>query len=347
MANDMGVGTNPFNPYNQGVSTTDTAPITAATTQATGQATTVGSAAAGTIPPATTAEIKESVMADLSGDAKPELKAPTGITVGMSMSKIAGLSSEALMQLLGFEERKEAVNSGISAIETKRQERAAANQERIEKLQEFADKVRKEAQLSPFLKAFKILGAILGMIAGIAAIATGNPVAIAGGILMIMSCLDSILSTATDGEFSLSGKMTELLVKMGMSEETANWVMLGISLAVSVAAAVMTCGASLSGSAANIALQIGNAVTQVGSGACQIAQSVFEYQKTNIMADQKDLEAILQRIQMAMDMDTENMKKIMEKSEKVSEQVKEMINNTNQAVTAVATGGTTAAPAMA
>ena len=185
-------------------------------------------------------------------DEKPVLTAPSG---QMSMAAISSLSSEAIMSLLGFEERKESVSSGKAALEAHHEERAAANQERIEKLQEQADKLESQGILDKIKQAFQILGCVLGAIAGIAAavvgFATGNPVMVIGAGLALLSVADQITQAATGGEKGITQAIVECAEKNGsntMASAIAAQVMM---LIIGIAGAVMSAGVGSSTSMLN------------------------------------------------------------------------------------------------
>ncbi len=284
-------------------------------------------------------------------DEKPVLTAPSG---QMSMAAISSLSSEAIMSLLGFEERKESVSSGKAALEAHHEERAAANQERIEKLQEQADKLESQGILDKIKQAFQILGCVLGAIAGIAAavvgFATGNPVMVIGAGLALLSVADQITQAATGGEKGITQAIVECAEKNGsntMASAIAAQVMM---LIIGIAGAVMSAGVGSSTSmlnattrGLNTGVNILSGLNSIGSGAVGVASSVVNYQIENIRADSKDLEAILMRIQTASELDSKNIEDILKKSENMTQSVREVLDSCNQALGAVVT----AAPSMA
>lgn len=292
---------------------------------------------------------------------KPSLDKPSAVCSSMSMQTLAGLSSEAIMTMLGFEERKSAVDSGISEIETKRQQRQEINQERVEKLQEQADKLRNASLWDKIKQVFSYIGMALGAIAAlgtlVAGVATGNPLLIAGSALMLLSMTDQIASEASDGKVSLSAGIGKLAEKIGGSDSELIGQIVGsvLSALIGVAGAAMTGVAGLK-NAAQVGQQLGhigskiNAITgiasgiaSVGSGTASIASSVYQYQVSNLKADTKDLEAILMRIQEASNMDTRQLQDIMEKAQAMTEGVMEMLEDGSHTLGTVLTG----APSMA
>ncbi len=289
----------------------------------------------------------------------PQLEAPKGPWAQTSFVNLSTLSSEAIMSMLGFEERKSAVDSGMSEIETKRQQRAEINEERIENLKEQAEKAEKSGLLDQIKQVFSYIGMALSAIASIASIAagviTGNPLLIAGGALMLLSTTEQIMSAATDGEISLANGFAQAAKATGGNEQAARIAGMVTSVLIGLTGAIMSGGASMGAAASqagNIAsstitqaantattvTSIASGVANVGTGAVTIAKSVYDYELTNLKADMSDLQAILLRIQQAGDADTEQLKHIMEKSQQITEGVKALLDDCNQSLGAVLTG---------
>lgn len=82
-----------------------------------------------------------------------------------------------------------------------------------------------------------------------------------------------------------------------------------------------------------------NGVTTVASGAATIATSVYAYQGANLKAANKDLEAILAKLQMLQQMDLEHLEAIMNKYSSMVESVNEIVKQNGQTLTKVMTGG--------
>ena len=284
-------------------------------------------------------------------DEKAPLKAPAG---QMSMAAISSLSSEAIMSLLGFEERKTSVESGKAALEAHHEERAAVNQERIEKLQEQSEKLKSQGLLDKIKQAFQILGCILGAIAGIAAavvgFATGNPLMVLGAGMALLCVGDQMTQAITGGEKGITQAIVECAKKNNDNQQAAAIAAQVMMFVIGIAGAVLSGGVgssvqALSGTARTLNVGI-NALTGFNSictGSVGIASSVVNYQIENLRADSKDLEAILMRIQTASDLDSKNIEDILKKCENMSQSVREVLDSCNQALGAVVT----AAPSMA
>ena len=291
--------------------------------------------------------LKEITLPDVSnsssGSASPASDLPT-----LAAPTAGGLSLETLARMIGNETRTQATKDGVASIKAKGEERAEANQKKLEELMERLESMKSKGILDIFKEIFSWVGMIVGAIASVATlaagIATGNPLLIAGGAVMLTMSVNSIVSKATDGTVSIS-------------ENVANYVGMGFELAITAVGIGLTLGAGAASSAANTAStleKVGNAalkgmniasgVAQMGSGATGIAGAVYDYKIANSFADTKELEAILERIQQAQDMELDFLKGIMERAEKMVEDVNNIVEDCNQSQTAILTN---VAPSMA
>lgn len=290
---------------------------------------------------------------------------------GLPAPKVGGLSLEVLVQAVGMEERATATKVGLEDIKTKAQERDDANAKRLEEVKKQLDDMRSKSILNGFLKAFKFIGMILGAIAAVAITAigavTGNPLLIAAGVIMAAMTINSILSEATDGKVSIAAGVGAIAKACGASDEVAQWIGFGVEIGISLVGCALSLGAGFgaagakavetaakAGEVAQKVMQIvdmtakittvANAVNTVGTGAAQAADAVYTYKITMSQADQKELEAILERIQQAIANEQEFMEAIMERSQKLIGDVGEIVKNNAETQTAVLTGS---APSMA
>lgn len=282
------------------------------------------------------------------GGQMPTLETPKLLD---SLEVISTLSSEAIMTMLGFDERKSAVESGLTAIETRREQRAEYNKQKIEQLQEQAEKAKSKGLLDKIKEAFSYIGMALGAIAAIGACLTGNPLAIAGAALIMISLADQIASTASGGKVSIAAGFAKLAEATGGNQQAAaiagqvfsmvigltGGILSGVGVAKSVADVKSAIGT------VNLATQVLSGVTTVANSSVSIASSFIERDIDNLKADQKLIEAILMRMQVAQEWDEEQIKKIMEKCQAMTEGVREILDDCNQSL---ATTMTTA-PSMA
>ncbi len=82
----------------------------------------------------------------------------------------------------------------------------------------------------------------------------------------------------------------------------------------------------------------------MGSGATGIAGAVYDYRISTSYADTKELEAILERIQQAQDIELDFLKGVMERAQKLLEDVNNIVEDCTESQTAILTN---IAPSMA
>jgi hypothetical protein len=279
----------------------------------------------------------------------------------LAAPKLGALSLEQLVQAIGHEGRRVAVQQGLEAIKAKGDEIKELNDKKMEEIQKQLEELKKKEKLSPFLKAFKWIGMALGAIASVATIAagalTGNPLLIAGGIIGLTMTVNSIVSEATEGKVSIGAGVTALAKACGASEETAKWIGFAFELAITLVGVALTLGGGFASAASqtattamkatsiiSTAATIASGANSVAQGAMQIASSVYDYRIAQAKAEMKDLEAILAKIQAAMESEEDFMEAVMEKCEDLLGKVKDIVMDNISAQTAILTGG---APSMA
>lgn len=304
-------------------------------------------------------DVQQNNTADLLNET-PALAKPDSKYATMDFATLSALSADAIMSMLGFEERKSAVDSGLSEIETKRQQRQEINEQRIENLQQQAEKSEKSGLLDKIKEVFSYIGmalSALGAIAGlVASVATGNVALGIGSAILLLSTAEQIMSAASDGKLSLANGFAEAAKATGGNEQAARIAGMITGVAIGLTGAVLSAGAGIHNVVkesyvaakqfANVmsnVVNVASAVNSMATGAVGIAKSVYDSQLTDLKASAVDLQAILMRIQTASDMDTELLKKVMEKSQDMVEGVKEIMDGCNQSLGAVVTG----APSMA
>jgi hypothetical protein len=279
----------------------------------------------------------------------------------LAVPGMGALSLEQLVQAIGVEGRQLAVKQGLDAIKAKGDEIKELNDKKMEEIQKQLENLKKKNKLSPFLKAFKWVGIVLGAIASLAVIAAGaitaNPLLIAGGIIGTTMLVNSIVSEATDGKVSIGAGIAEIAKQCGASESAAKWIGFGFEMAITIVGVGVTLGGAF-GSAAGQAVTTAAKVTttisttttilsganSVAQGAVQIAASVYDYKIAQAKAEMKDLQAILERIQTAMQSEENFIEAMMEKFENLLGAVKDIVQDNINAQTTILTGST---PSMA
>ena len=266
----------------------------------------------------------------------PELDAPKA---SFSGSAIMNMSQEAMETIMNMAEREMALDSGKTAIKARAERRKTVNEQRVNDLKEQVEKAEKSSFWDKLVGVFKAIGSIVGIIVGavamVAAVSTGNVVMGIGAGLLLLSSLDSAASAISGGKVSIAAGIASI----DKDSAVAKWIGLGISLAIGITGAIMTgvgaaqASASLANSLSLTASKVGSAAsgfTQVVSGAGGIVSAVYKNDYENLNADIKKLQAILQRLKAADDSDTEQIKKILEKAQSVADGVKKMVDDCNE-----------------
>lgn len=266
----------------------------------------------------------------------PELDAPKA---SFSGSAIMNMSQEAIEAIMNMAEREMALDSGKTAIKARAERRKTVNEQRVNDLKEQVEKAEKSSFWDKLVGVFKAIGSIVGIIVGavamVAAVSTGNVVMGIGAGLLLLSSLDSAASAISGGKVSIAAGIASI----DKDSAVAKWIGLGISLAIGITGAIMTgvgaaqASASLANSLSLTASKVGSAAsgfTQVVSGAGGIVSAVYKNDYENLNADIKKLQAILQRLKAADDSDTEQIKKILEKAQSVADGVKKMVDDCNE-----------------
>lgn len=203
---------------------------------------------------------------------------------------VGSMSLDSLMNAIGNEARRQACKDGVNSLELKAQQQKEVNDKQLEQLAKQLEEMQKKAVLNGFLKAFKIIGMIVGAIASAATIVagalTGNPLLIAAGCIGMAMTVDTLVSTATDGKVSLMAGFEKLGKAMGMNDETAKWFAFGMQMAIMVVAIGVSLGAGLAGtssSAAKVgadAAKVGTEVAKVGAQAAQVSTQAAQTAQT-------------------------------------------------------------------
>ena len=279
----------------------------------------------------------------------PALERPKG---DLPISTISNLSEEALMIMLGAEERKDAVKSGLASLKADAEKRKEINEQKIEKLQEQAEKARESMKMHKIQKAFNILGSIISGLLSIVSIVGGiftcNPAMVVSGVCGVIGAVDGIVSEATDGKHSIARAIADDMISRGVDKETAEKTGMGVTMGIAGIGLIAGIASGFSSAAAstvvksitNLALNAGTItsnVVQVGVGSVKIATAVKDSELENIKADGKELEAILMRLMASTKMDTEMLQAILERTQAQSDGVKQCIEENRKAINSILT----------
>ena len=300
----------------------------------------------------------DSLLPDLE---EPSSKSST--TVSLSGLTMSGLSLETLLDAVGFEQRRTETKAGMASLEARAQERAMANDEKLKSIQEQLEKAKSQSFLDGLLKAFKYIGMALAAIGSVAMIAAGSVGLAAGGSGA------ALIEEASGGKagFSLSFITGKIMEACGASDTAIQWTKFAVDLATTIALTALTFGAGAAGAAgkvaqtatktvsdtaqtfqkaaswtARVATMAGGANT-IAQSATSIASAVNEKDISYLQAQQKHLQAILERIAMANELDLEHLKEVMRRSEQTLQTVSDIVQESVQANVAILSGN----PAMA
>ena len=179
----------------------------------------------------------------------------------------------------------------------------------------------------------------------------------------------SIMEEASGGKagFSPAFIIGKIMEACGASDTAIQWTKFAVDLATTIVLAACTFGAGAAGAAgkaaqtatkavsdtaqtiqkaaswtARVATMAGGANT-IAQSATTIASAVNEKDISFLQAQQKRLQAILERIAMANELDVEHIKEMMRRSEQTLQTVSDIVQESVQANVAILSGN----PAMA
>ena len=280
-------------------------------------------------------EVMEKVVTDLLNET-PSLPAPK--TDGKSPMSIMGMDEETVMQMLGTENAEASKKNALSTIKAKAAMRQSQNLQVLHNLEEQAEKIKNQSIWDKLKKAFTIIGAVIGIVAGIAGavFSGGSTLAITGACIGTLLAVESIVSTATDGKISLSALCTEMF-----GEKAGPWVAFGLQMAL----VAVTLGTSIKSAASSVAqnvekmasstaktigairmgTNIASGAAQVTSGIVGIGSAVNKYQLDNLKVSQKELEAMMAKIASEIQMQTKFLEEVLDQQQAMVEGVKDII----------------------
>lgn len=264
---------------------------------------------------------------------------------------LGAVSIENLMNAIAEEERKNNVQLAVDGLENKANEVEKQNAEKLEQIEKQLEEAKNQSFWQKFVKAFKIIGMVIGAVAAVATtvagIASGNPLMIAAGITAGLMAIDSLVSTASDGKYSIAAGFQALGEKLGMSEDAAKWLGFGMSMAMMLTTTVLSFGAAASASAAQISTALAeltsttnviSGLTGIGSGIGEAGLAVSNYKLASLEANKVDIEAVLEKLRNAIEMSEDFIEAQLETSNKLLTGVKDIIDGCGETSTAILSG---------
>lgn len=297
-------------------------------------------------------------ISNLLGTAnKPEIASPSVSVLGDgALSKANWLSAEVLAELLQASDKKNMVAGSLNQIEVNAQKRREENNARMEELNNKIKELEKQEKMSPIKKVFSKLSNLLAIIGAALtlaiAIACPNPLTIAAATLAIITTVDGMMDTLSDGKISLTAGITKLCVVAGAPSDIASYIAQGTKLALTIATVVTGLCSANSAKAAEAIAQVvqivenGEKVVNTGLGIAGsligIAQTVSEFNVANANANLKDIQSILDKLKASDDVEVNKLKEKLQNSNSMLQHVQKIYEDTNSALSKAAS-----APLMA
>ncbi len=316
-------------------------------------------------------------LQELTGISQDDLKEALGALAGTGdLSSLFGesdvpdlplakcaLSLETRVRAVSAESRKNGPTPAIDSLDANAGRQEIGGEQRLSEIQKQLEAQDKQSIWDKFVKAFKIIGAIFGAIASVATIAlgaaTGNPLLIAGGVMSAVMTIDSIVSTASDGKYSLATGFTELGKAMGMSDSTAQWFGFGLNLAVMLAGTVVGfAGAGVASSAkiaesassavlmtarASTVANIGEGVSGIGTSITEAGSAVAQKAAADAQANVVDIDAILEKLRASQESNEKFVELSLQTLQALMGAVKEIVSECADTTTTILAGS----PSMA
>lgn len=271
------------------------------------------------------------------------------------------LSIETLVSALNNEARRQGVQAAVNDIEVKGDRMAAENEKKLEEIAKQLEESRNQSFWDKFCKVFQVIGAVFGAIASVATIAlgavTGNPLLIAAGVLGAIATIDSVVSLASDGKYSIAAGLTELGKAMGMSDEAAQWFAFGVQMLVTITTIALSFGAAATASSAKVAdmvakagkaldvlaktttiANIGQGITGMASAVGSTGKTISAYNAAMAEANKVDIDAILERLRSIIEVDEEFVQHQMEEAQALDEACSDIVEGCAETNTAILTG---------
>lgn len=275
-------------------------------------------------PPPAELAARLGALAGMLGHA-PEIPKPSGDALAAVFSgNMDAETLSGLAALLMAESGNEQVAAAGKRTELQNKGVAEATKQQLEKIKKHFEELRKSEGWGLFAKIFSWVAAIVTTV--VAVVVTGGAAAvIAGAALALMAAQ----------ELGLTEKFMDML---GIPKEAQGWIMMGLSLVLSVAsvgAAIRTFVKKAADIAVKAATELGNKMraganiasgsAQVVAGGSQIGATVTRYKSDVAAAALKQAEADIARIQKAMEEGLAHLKETLD----------HMTTTINEAITAM------------
>ncbi|MDR2488960.1 MAG: type III secretion system translocon subunit SctE [Desulfovibrio sp.] len=293
-------------------------------------------------------------------------------TVIMKHASVGALSLEQLAEALGVDARQLAVKQGTDSIRARGKEVEGLHKEKLQEIHKQLEELEKKNKLSPLKKFFKWFGLVAGLVAslvvGVVGVATGQPLLIAGAVIGVAMSINSIVSEATEGKYSLGAafaagingvaklfgkELTEEQKKIAGMVFEITLSLVGVFLSVGGAVKLASSAKDITQAAATIMKLGGYAgaftsilggAVHVGSGVVTMVSAGYDKAIGKSKVSEKELEAALQLVEAAFKSDEKLVEAVLEHFQKLVDAVKDAIDGNMETLGTILSGH---APAMA
>ncbi|OBQ45940.1 type III secretion system translocon subunit SctE [Halodesulfovibrio spirochaetisodalis] len=276
---------------------------------------------------------------------------------------LAGVSLQTLIDAISEKTRRSEIAASMDQVKSNGKQRMDMLNKRVKELEKAAEKAEKDRNMSPFLKALKWIGMILGaIVAAVAVVATGGAAsAVLAGVVAGIALIDGIVSEASGGKYSLGAGVTELLKVCGVPDNIANLlgpILVGVAMIAAsiggaaagvIASKAVETSAKISAKVAQ-ALQnitkwasLAQGALSVSSGAAGIANTWNKYEAALAKIATIKIDALLERLKAVDEQQIDHINKMMEVLNDNVKGVKGIVEKSNESMQTIMTG----APAMA
>ena len=273
--------------------------------------------------------------------------------------KIAVGSLEGLLRILTREAESSSKEATLTNLLSKAQERDQANLKKQDEIKKNTEQLENKSWWDSFLSVFKVVGAVVGIAAGIALAGVGGVVFLAAGIATAVMSANSALKILTGGKVDVVNSILKFTAKaFGASDEAAEKFAMVCEVGILVATAIaggVAAWKTLASKAADAAAmaakiaeakktittvkQLANIAVKTGEGIATIGSAVVELKITQSRATQKEMDALIQKLQEAMAMNQEFYEGLVKRSFQLFSNVTEIVKDKNDAEKAICTAG--------
>lgn len=285
-------------------------------------------------------------------------------------AKIDEAAGQALMDLLSNKTNEQSIKVLSNELRSDQARSKRTTEDRVKAIQEATNKAMEAAKKESgfFSKLFSAVSKVLGPISSVLTIAVGAALTATGvgaplGVFLMAQGAMGVASTVMDivdkvresqgkepigWRPSLGGLVGKALEKLGVSEETAQWIGVAVEITGALAAVVGTGGAALAnagrsaGTVMNMVKGISTATSAV-SAVANIGKQVINIQVAGLKQDAEladaralELKGQVDRLLKQMQQNTDFIKDISKRMQEINESISDSVSSTTEAGMAMA-----------